>query len=780
MKMIKRICSIACVAISLSLNAQLNIDSIGHIDYSTLHGGELNDVWGYVDEGGNEYGLVGSTIGTSVVDLSDPSNPTEIFWEPGMESTWRDLKTFGDYAYVTTEALNGLLIIDLSPLPGSPITTTNYYFGPTGSEWQSAHNLYVDSAGYAYIFGANRGNGGAIILDLNGDPMNPVEIGEFDNWYVHDGFVHGDTMYLAHINDGFISILDISDRTNPVLLGTHDTPSAFSHNIWPTADGQYAFTTDELPFSYIGAYDVSDPANIVEVDRIQSSPGKGVIPHNTHVLGDYIVTSHYADGIVIHDVTYPYNMVEIGEYDTYPLQTTGYDGCWGAFPYLPSGLVLATDITEGFFVLSPTYVQAAYLEGTVTDANTTNPIDQVSVEIAGDEYTDYSNSIGFYATGIVSGGTYDVTYSKVGYYPQTHTLTLTNGVVTTHDVQLVPIPPYSLTVMVLEAGTNNPIPGADIRLDAALLSHDGQSNGLGEENFTLYYEENYNVTVGHWGHVTKCFVQNIDQNTGSLTIHLDPGIYDDFTFDFNWTVVGNAQTGMWERGVPFGTDGNAAPGADVGYDCGTMAFVTGNESTPNPDADDVDGGNTRLISPIIDMSGMSDPYVHYARWFYTQFGPNPPDDTLRVMVSNGLEIVEIDAVGEDVPNFGQWVPRMIRLSDFITPTATMQFHFRTSDNDPDINITEAALDIFFITEGVASLEEFTEEKLSAYPNPTTGILHVKGVSEPTEFILLNMNGQIIERGELNAQNSTINLEGVVPGIYLLKVKDQMIRVMKAN
>ena len=48
---------------------------------------------------------------------------------------------------------------------------------------------------------------------------------------------------------------------------------------------------------------VTDPANIVELDRIQSSPGMDVIPHNSHFLNDYIITSYYRDGVTIHDVS---------------------------------------------------------------------------------------------------------------------------------------------------------------------------------------------------------------------------------------------------------------------------------------------------------------------------------------------------------------------------------------------------------------------------------------------------------------------------------------------
>src|SRR5690554_7955083 len=48
--------------------------------------------------------------------ISDPQNPTEVYWHVGLTSVWRDIKTHGDFAYVTTEADDGLLIIDLSPL----------------------------------------------------------------------------------------------------------------------------------------------------------------------------------------------------------------------------------------------------------------------------------------------------------------------------------------------------------------------------------------------------------------------------------------------------------------------------------------------------------------------------------------------------------------------------------------------------------------------------------------------------------------------------------------
>ena len=43
--------------------------------------------------------------------------------------------------------------------------------------------------------------------------------------------------------------------------------------------------------------------------------------------------------------------------------------------------MIAADITEGLYILQPTYVKAAYLKGTVTNLNSGQPIDQVQVQV---------------------------------------------------------------------------------------------------------------------------------------------------------------------------------------------------------------------------------------------------------------------------------------------------------------------------------------------------------------------------------------------------------------
>ena len=202
------------------------------------------------------------------------------------------------------------------------------------TEFTAAHNIYIDENGVAYIFGASSNTGsspsdGVIFLDVDTDPINPLFLGEWDDFYVHDGMARGDTMYVGCIYEGDLYVVDVSDKANPVNLGNVGTPSDFTHNAWVSDNGNYVFTTDEVSDAYLGSYDISDLNNIQEIDRIQSNPGSNSIPHNTHVDGNFIITSYYRDGTVVHDITNPHNLIEVAHYDSSPLSGDGFDGCWG-------------------------------------------------------------------------------------------------------------------------------------------------------------------------------------------------------------------------------------------------------------------------------------------------------------------------------------------------------------------------------------------------------------------------------------------------------------------
>lgn len=758
---------------------QLNIDSLSHVNYQTLHGANLNDVWGYVDELGNEYAIVGTSKGTSIVDVTNPSNPIEVFWLPGTESIWRDPCVYGNYAYITTEAEDGLQIIDLTPLPQSTNLTTTLYTGPSANQWQSAHTCFIDENGFAYIFGANRGNGGTIILDVQTDPMNPIEVGTFDNWYIHDGYVRNDTLYAAHIYDGFFSLVNVADKANPILLGTKTTPNSFTHNIWPSTNGQYVYTTDEVTGAYIGVYDISDPTNIFEVDKTQHSPGTGVIPHNTHVKGDYLITSYYSDGVVVHDITYPTNTIKIGQFDTYPGQTADFNGCWGVYPFLPSGTILAADITEGLFILGPNYQKASYLQGIVTDQTTGLPLTNVSVQILSNDQIEKTNSIGLFETGLFGTGQYSVTFQKVGYYPKTELINLIQGQLITLNTQLIPIPPYNLNIQVYEAGGIIPISNAQVKFIHPLIEHTGITNALGQESLTLFYQDGdvYRIQVGKWGYKTICFDSAITENTGELIIELEKGYYDDFEFDFGWSVIANAETGNWERGIPNPTT-NTVPNYDADLDCGKFAFITGNNPSLNPDVDDVDNGFTTLLSPQFYLTGLTNPHLNYAVSYHCFHGPGSTDDTLNIYLLTGSDQILVDQLIP--PNFTMiWEDRSISLSNLLPLNSSLQLMVKISDYSPNINITEAGFDRFSITNyNTTSASQIAQERLLIYPNPTNENIKIEGFKKGNKIQLYNLNGSIIS--EFIVESDVVNLElnNLNSGIYLIKYNGVNYKLIK--
>ena len=398
---------------------------------------DLSNLWGYTDNDSNEYALVGWYKGVSIVDVTNPDSAKILFNVPGPDNIWREIRTFQHYAYVTNEGDSGLQIIDLQFLPDS---IHYHWIKPLGMT--KSHTVYIDENGIAYVNGPNVGVGGIIFLDLNADPWNPPVLGNYNRYYVHDCIARGDTLYAAHINDGFFTIVDVRDKTATNLpsktLALQRTSLDFTHNVALSADGKYLFATDEKPDSYLDAFDISNLSAIKKVDRIQSSPGTDVIIHNTYWLNNYAITSYYTDGVTIHDVSRPDNLIQTGWYDSSPFSGDGFNGAWGVYPFFSSGTVIVSDIEEGLYVLSPKYKRACYLEGVVSDSLTSSPINTANIEILSYSVSAQSDFTGNYKTGYRDSGLYTVRFSKPGYISRTfNNILLGPGLVTTLNVQLL-------------------------------------------------------------------------------------------------------------------------------------------------------------------------------------------------------------------------------------------------------------------------------------------------------------------------------------------------------
>lgn len=378
------------------------LEQLGHLPYAPA---TLAGCWHYVDSLGREYALVGTSLGLSIVDVTEPTKPVERFFVPGPPNTWREVKTWNGFAYVGSEAANsGITIVDLRYLPDT--VYWRVWFGPNADTLIRRSHTVVCAEGHLFIFGGNQQ--GIVICDLS-DPWNPA-IKSITNYpYVHDGYIRNDTLWASEIYLGRFSVFDISDKKKPKLLAVQPTPGAFNHNSWLSNSGQYLFTTDERWHAPLASFDVSDLNNIRLLDIYYPSVRPTQEVHNVRVFNDFLINPSYGGQLTLVDAHRPDNLIEVAHI------LLGNSLVWDASPYLPSGNIIATARNEGLFILRPTYQRAAYLEGRVIDANTGQPLSRVKVLVEGTANTDVTRPDGTFKTGAGSPGSYVINFGKIGY-----------------------------------------------------------------------------------------------------------------------------------------------------------------------------------------------------------------------------------------------------------------------------------------------------------------------------------------------------------------------------
>jgi hypothetical protein len=156
-------------------------------------------------------------------------------------------------------------------------------------------------------------------------------------------------------------------------------------------------------------------------------------------------------------------------------------------------------------------------------------------------------------TGTPTAGTYDITFSKLGYLPTTiFGVALSNGVSTTVNAELEALPTYEVSGMVTDLATGSGVPNANVLLANDIYSFEGITDAEG--NFTLIgvLEDSYTLYAGKWGYVTND--ADFDVTAGDdLSLEIWKGYYDDFIFDQGWTTTTTTDVGLWEKAEPNGT-----------------------------------------------------------------------------------------------------------------------------------------------------------------------------------------------------------------------------------
>lgn len=352
-------------------------DLVSKVDLIDLDepGTSGNDCWGWTDPAtGKEYALMCTTSRVSFIDISTPNEPKVLGFLPThtVNSSWRDVKTYGNYAFIVSEATNhGMQVFDLTKLrnindsdPLVTFTEDAHYSG-----FGNAHNIVInESNGYAYAVGTGTFNGGPHFVDIS-NPLAPIAAGGYSNdAYSHDAHVvtyNGpDNDYtgreiLIGSNVNEVVLVDVTDKSNPTQISKISYSNiGYTHQGWFTEDMRFFILGDELDERDFGSnsrnivFDFNDLDNpVFQMDYFGPT---AAIDHNGYVNGDTFYLANYSAGVRFIDVSNISSgtMTEIGFFDTYPESNgTSFNGVWNVYPYFNSGNIILSDINRGLFVI---------------------------------------------------------------------------------------------------------------------------------------------------------------------------------------------------------------------------------------------------------------------------------------------------------------------------------------------------------------------------------------------------------------------------------------------
>jgi len=338
--------------------------------------------------------------------------------------------------------------------------------------------------------------------------------------------------------------------------------------------------------------------------------------------------------------------------------------------------------------------------------------------------------------------------------------------------------PFTYSGTVVDAETNAGVANAKVLFDGP---QDFETTTDANGNFAIFniYEGNYAVYAGKWGYREAELSANfqLTNTTPSVNIPINnKHYYDDFIFNFNWVTTSNtASSGFFVRDIPVGTiyqSEKANPDLDVEDDYGFKCYVTANGTT-SPTTSNVDNGTATLRSPEFDLTGFNEPYLRYARWFYsgTQSG-NQPDDNMDIRLNNGITTILIENVGTTE---NTWVKKQFKVSDFIQPTANMRLIVNVNDlTTGNANIVEGGFDYFEVVEEVALSAFEPEHKLEVkvFPNPASSSIQVHLLNEQfgkIQLRIVNVLGELVYEQSLPQEVVEIPVQDLASGFYVVNV-----------
>ncbi|GKW07176.1 LVIVD repeat-containing protein [Pectobacterium carotovorum] len=353
-----------------------NMRLIGHSD----QGGRPDGVQVMVHRG---YAYIGHMVsqGVSIVDVRDAKNPKPAGFIAAPPSTWnihlqthddlllvvnaRDLFADASFAeekvYYTRSVADtvstkqqdkswsaGLRIFDIS----TPDKPREISFLPL--DGIGIHRIWYVGGRWAYVSALLDGYSDYIFLTIDlADPQRPEVAGRYwlpgmhtaggetaswpegKRYALHHAIISGDTAY-GSWRDGGLTLLDVSDRTNPQLISHRNWSPPFgggTHTALPLPDRDLLIVLDEAVLDnqedgekLIWVFDIREPSHPVsiatfpqpkEADYVKKGAHFG--PHNLHenrpgsfISSSLIFATYQNAGVRAYDISNPYQPKETG------------------------------------------------------------------------------------------------------------------------------------------------------------------------------------------------------------------------------------------------------------------------------------------------------------------------------------------------------------------------------------------------------------------------------------------------------------------------------------
>jgi hypothetical protein len=277
----------------------------------------LNGVTGVQVRGDYAYVGIGSTplgFGLEIVDIRDPDNPApKGLYNP---SAVADLAIEGSVLYVITAS--SLVVLDISN-PTSPQPTSTYALNASATLQVAGNRLVVNKSG-TYTLD---------IFDL-ADPLHPTKMSSYyqgtTGWY---GFsIAGSRAYLLR-GVGGVDVLDISNASTPLLIGTYTNIDLLDGRFHPSTNGIKVIDNRlYIADTRFQIYDVTSPTQALLLGSYDA-PGAG---YDMEIAGRLAYVVNPERGLQTGD--YGVEIIDIGNQADPFLRGWFLNGSAGRFFYM--------------------------------------------------------------------------------------------------------------------------------------------------------------------------------------------------------------------------------------------------------------------------------------------------------------------------------------------------------------------------------------------------------------------------------------------------------------